>query len=78
MENHVNILQCCRYYRPIPNITLDKFSRRVNPTGFAVAMRLRFEIVQDADAPAFAYQQIDQMRTDQARATRDQCPFLVR
>ena len=40
-------------------------------------MRLRLKIIQDAHFPAFAHQQIRNMRADQARATGHKRAFSM-
>ena len=59
----------------IGNVTFDEFDVMANPSRFAFSMRLRLEIVENANAPAFAFQQVGYVRTDQAGATRHQSTF---
>ncbi len=46
-------------------VAFDEFDVISDPGRLSVAMGLRLEVIQDADAPAFALQQIGDMRADE-------------
>ena len=59
------------------HVALHELRVLIHPGGFAELVRVRLEVIENADAPAFAHEQIGQMRSDQARAAGDQRAFSV-
>ncbi len=50
---------------------------RVDPLRLAVLVRLRLEVIENADCPALAHQQVDDVRADEAGASGNECAFLM-
>ena len=57
----------------IPHVALDEFRLGIYPCRLSAAVRLRLEIIQRANRPAFAHEKIDNVRADQTRAASDEC-----
>ena len=55
----------------------DELSLFINPRWLAALMGIWFEIIKHANFPAFAYQQISKMRSDQACATGNERASVV-
>ncbi len=79
MKNDVDVRERVLNRLAIAQIALYKFGVAVDPSRLATLMRVRFEIIENPHAPAFAHEQIDHMRTDQACPAGDEraLHFLV-
>ena len=49
----------------------------VYPRGLALFVRLRLQVVEDADGPALADKKVNDVGADEACASRDEGAFLV-
>ena len=59
----------------IAQVACDELRVLINPRRFASPMRVRLQIIEHANFPAFAQKQIGDMRADQARATGNKRAF---
>src|ERR1700736_4265535 len=77
MKNDVDLVERSGNGCAVAQIALDEFGSFVDPRRLAAAMRLRFEIIQDANFPTLTYEQIANVRPNQSGATGDKCAFFV-
>src|SRR6266481_4209215 len=59
----------------IAHVALHEFHVIRYPRGFSPAMRLRFKVIKDSDAPSFTHEQVCDVRTNQASTAGDECAF---
>ena len=75
VKDHVDAFHGGAHRRAVSQIALDKFRLLVDPGGFAEAVGLGFEVVEDANGPAFAEEVVGDVRADEARAAGDEGAF---
>ena len=78
MKDDVDLVERGRHRLAIAHVAFDKLRGGIDPCRFAAPMRVRLEVIQHADFPAFAQKQIGHVRTDQPCAASDECAFLAR
>ena len=71
MKNYVDILQRVLDGLLIAQIALYKFGISINPRRFPSLVGIWFQVVDDSHPPAFAHEQICEVRTNQARSAGD-------
>ena len=71
MKNYVDIPQGILNSPAITQIALYKFGIPVDPRWFPSLVRIWLKVVEDSHPPAFAHEQIGDVRTDQARSAGD-------
>jgi len=59
----------------IAQIAFNEFRLVGDPRRLAALVRVRFQVIEHAHFPAFADEQVDHVRADQARATGNKCAF---
>ena len=64
VKDDVDLVERRRDRLAIAHVAFDKLRGGIDPRRFAAAMRVRLEIIQDANFPAFANEKIGQVRTD--------------
>ena len=71
MKNYVDILQHILNGPAIAQVAPYEFGILIDPGRFPPLVGIRFQIVDNSHPPAFAHEQIGNMRTDQARSASD-------
>ena len=59
------------------HVPLAKLGRWIDPCWLAELVGVRFKIIEDANGPAFAKEEIDDVRADETRASGDERALLV-
>ena len=77
VEDHVDVRHRRADRRAVGEVALYEPGLRVDPGGFAVAVGLGFEVVQDPDGPALADEEIGDVGPDQAGPAGDEGAFCV-
>src|SRR6266480_4128979 len=77
MKDDVDLIERGGDRCAVAQIALDKFGFFVDPSRLPAAMRLRFEIIKDANFPALMHEQIGHMRPNEPGAASDKCAFFV-
>ena len=77
VKDDVDLVERGRDGFAIAQVALNEFRLLVNPRRFAATVRLRLQIVEHANFPAFSHQQIGNVRSDQAGSAGDKCAFSV-
>src|SRR5581483_135003 len=76
VKDDVDLIQSGGDRCAIPDVALDKFRAFVDPRRLAAFVRVRLEIIEYANLPAFAHEKIDNVRTDQAGAAGNESAFI--
>jgi hypothetical protein len=59
VEYDIDVLQGGLHGGVVLHVSLDELCRRVNPLGLAGLVGLRLEVIKDANGPAFAEEEVD-------------------
>ena len=65
MEDDIDVFERRTHGFIVLHLALAELRRRVHPGGLALLVRVRFQVVQDADRPALADQQVCQVRSNE-------------
>jgi hypothetical protein len=71
MKNDVYVIERGCDCIAIAQITFDELRLFINSWWLSSPVRLRLEIIKRAHLPAFAHEEIDNVRTNQARSAGD-------
>jgi hypothetical protein len=66
MKNDINLCERIRDRIAITQITMNKFGFVVNPSRLSAPVGLWLQIIKDSNIPLIVYEQIDEMRPNQA------------
>src|SRR6185437_1648652 len=77
VEDDVDVLQRGQHRCGILHVAVHELGGGVDPRRLAKFVRVGLEVVEDANAPSFANQQVDNVRADKARASGDESALLV-
>ena len=67
VKDDVDLVERGRDGVAIAHVALDEFCLFIDPRRFTATMRVRLKIIERANLPAFAHEQINNVRADQAR-----------
>ena len=77
VEDDVDVLECGEHRCRVLHIALHEFGGGINPAWAAELVGIGLEVVEDADTPAFADEEVGDVRPDEARASGDKRALLV-
>jgi hypothetical protein len=77
VKDNVDAVERGRNGVAIAQVACDKLRVLINPRRFPSLMRVRLQIIEHANFPAFAQKQVGDVRADQARATGNKRAFSM-
>src|ERR1700694_4581913 len=77
MKDDVDLIECGCNCVTITNVSLDEICVLLDPSRLAALVRVRLKVVQHANFPTFAHEEVRYMRADEASTARNQRAFSV-
>jgi hypothetical protein len=77
VEDNLYVVQRVRDGFSIGQIAFDELDVVPDPRRLAAPMRLRLEVIENPDLPAFSLQRLGHMRTNQAGTAGNQSSFSL-